>query len=256
MEAFEMQSFWLDLLKMVSRGEKSPEDALQELKELPYEELGFAKIDHHRRVRQGMAEVIYCPGKTVDQISQVFKELSSRGGNVMATRANKTIYQRISEECPESVFYELPELIVLWREQKKTQGEVLIVTAGTADQKVAEEAAITAEVLGDTVERLYDVGVAGIHRLLANQNKLNAARVVIVVAGMEGALASVVGGLVNAPVISVPTSVGYGANFMGLAPLLTMLNSCANGSAVVNIDNGFGAAMIAHRINMIGEELP
>ena len=248
-----MQSFWLELLNKVSRGERSPDEAYQDMKALPYEEMGFAKVDHHRRVRQGTAEVIYCPGKTDDQIGKIFKELSVRGGNIMATRANKNIYQQVIKDCPDAEYYEIPELIVLWSERKKTEGKILVVSAGTADQKVAEEAAITAEVLGNTVGRLYDVGVAGIHRLLANQSELDTARVIIVVAGMEGALASVVGGLVSAPVISVPTSVGYGANFAGLAPLLTMLNSCANGSAVVNIDNGFGAAMIAHRINRIGE---
>lgn len=245
---------WLDLLKKVKDGQLTPEDAHAELRHLPYEDMGFVKIDHHRRLRQGAAEVIYCPGKTDEQIATIFRELVKRGGNIMATRANRSSYERVKQEVPEAEYNETARLIVLWNEKKESKGKIAVVSAGTADQAVAEEAALTAEVMGNTVERVYDVGVAGIHRLLAHEALLQKASVIIVVAGMEGALASVVGGLVDKPVVAVPTSVGYGAHLQGVAPLLTMLNSCASGMAVVNIDNGFGAAVMAHRINRLGEE--
>lgn len=245
---------WLEVLNQVKKGEKSPDEAYQEFRNLPYEDMGFVKIDHHRRLRQGAAEVIYCPGKTDEQIATIFRELAKRGGNVMATRASRSVHDEVRKTIPEAEYYETPRLIVLWQERKHSKGTIAILSAGTADQAVAEEAAITAEVMGNTVERVYDVGVAGIHRLLAHRPILEKSNVVVVVAGMEGALASVVGGLVDKPVVAVPTSVGYGAHMQGLAPLLTMLNSCASGMAVVNIDNGFGAAVMAHRINQLGEE--
>lgn len=244
---------WLDLLKAVECGEKTAEDAYGSLKSLPYEDVGFAKIDHHRKLRQNMAEVVFCPGKTAEQIICIVKELARFGGNVLATRATSGVYEALHKEIPEAKYSETAQLIMIWRKKKKSEGKVLVVSAGTADQSVAEEAALTAEVLGNRVVRLRDVGVSGIHRLLAQQKELQEARVIIVVAGMDGALPSVVGGLVGCPVIAVPTSVGYGASFHGVAPLLTMLNSCAAGVTVVNIDNGFGAGVMAHRINQIGE---
>lgn len=247
-------NIWLDLLNAVRLGEKTPEAALTELRNLPYEDLGFVKIDHHRRLRQGVAEVVYCPGKTDDQIATIFAELAKRGGNILATRAPRSAYEKVKSLVPNSEYNEIAKLIVLWQEEKRSEGIIAVVSAGTADQAVAEEAAITAEVMGNTVERVYDVGVAGIHRLFAHRTMLEKASVIVVVAGMEGALASVVGGLVDKPIVAVPTSVGYGAHMQGIAPLLTMLNSCAAGMAVVNIDNGFGAAVMAHRINRLGEE--
>lgn len=247
-----MTDYWLSLLNAVKNGEKSPEEAREELNHLPFEDLGFAKIDHHRRLRQGSAEVIYCPGKTEEQIVEIFTRLSEKGGNILATRAWEGIYKKVVSIFPTARYYPLPRLIVLRQEEKPLQGRVAIVTAGTADQAVAEEAAVTLETLGSKVERLYDLGVAGIHRLLYHHPRLEEANAILVVAGMEGALASVVGGLVSKPMIAVPTSVGYGANLQGIAPLLTMLNSCASGVAVVNIDNGFGAGVLAHRINMLG----
>ena len=244
---------WFDLLKALEKGEICAEEAYRKLKVLPYEDLGYAKIDHHRKLRQDMAEVVFCPGKTHEQVATIVKNLAKRGGNVLATRATKEVFAAVHKEVPKAEYNATANLIVVWEERKRSAGKILVVSAGTADQSVAEEAAVTAEVLGSTVVRLSDVGVSGIHRLIDHRKVLNEARVIIVVAGMEGALASVVGGLVSCPVIAVPTSVGYGANFQGLAPLLTMLNSCAAGVSVVNIDNGFGAAVMAHRINMIGE---
>lgn len=240
---------WLALLYDVKAGKVAPEEALGRFKDLPYEDLGFAKIDHHRRLRQGSAEVIYCPGKTKGQIVEIFRSLAEKGGNVLATRANEETYEQVTKFFSEANYYSIPQMIILCQEKKKPVGQVAVVTAGTADQAVAEEAALTLETLGSRTERYYDLGVAGIHRLLKHRKQLEEANVIIVVAGMEGALASVVGGLVTKPIIAVPTSVGYGANFQGLAPLLSMLNSCAAGVAVVNIDNGFGAGVLAHRIN-------
>ena len=246
-----MSTYWLSVLKAVKEGTVSPEEAWEKFRKLPFEELGFAKIDHHREARQGMTEVIYCPGKTEEQIEEIFARLAERGGNVLATRAWEGVYQRLSLGFPQVRYFPLPRLLLLTQEEIPPQGRVAVVTAGTSDQAVAEEAAITLESMGSRVDRLYDLGVAGIHRLLSYREHLEEARVIIVVAGMEGALASVVGGLVSKPIIAVPTSVGYGANLKGIAPLLTMLNSCAAGVAVVNIDNGFGAAVLAHRINTL-----
>lgn len=248
------ESSWIELLRQVERGNKTPEVALEELRNLPFKEMGFAKIDHHRQLRQGAAEVIYCPGKTNEQICSIFIELIKCGGNVIATRATKDNYEYVKESIPDIEFFDAAKIITYWPKRIQTKGIITVISAGTADQAVSEEAAVTAEILGNKVDRVYDVGVAGIHRLLAHAETLQMAKVIIVVAGMEGALASVVGGLVKCPVIAVPTSVGYGTNFNGVAPLLAMLNSCASGMAVVNIDNGFGAAMMAHRINRIGED--
>lgn len=223
---------------------------------LPYENLQFARVDHHRHLRRGFPEVIYCPGKTVEQIAAIFKHLAASGDTVLATRAGEDAYEAVKDLFPAVRFYREARALVLHsRESKTPVGSVAVVTAGTADLPVAEEAALTAELIGSQVERLYDVGVAGIHRLFDNWELIAKARVIVVVAGMEGALASVVGGLATCPVIAVPTSVGYGSHFGGLAPLLTMLNSCATGVAVVNIDNGYGAGYMAAMINSIGEKV-
>ena len=242
-----------ELLSQVRAGSLNVEDAYQELRELPYQDLGFAKIDHHRHLRSGFPEVIFCQGKTEDQICSIFAALVANNKVVLATRAEEAVFQKVQELFPDVQYYPLARCLV-WGSPlaPRKKGKVLVVSAGTADQPVAEEAAVVAEVMGNAVERLYDVGVAGIHRLLGNRPRLTEAAVVIVVAGMEGALASVVGGLVECPVVAVPTSVGYGASFGGLAPLLAMLNSCASGIGVVNIDNGFGAATLANAINTLG----
>lgn len=240
------------LLENVKNGGTSVDNALSELKLLPFEDLGFAKIDHHRSLRNGYPEVIYCQGKTVEQIKAIVTRLMEKGSNIMATRAGKEVYEGISELTGDAVYYEAARIVVIKkRELTPSEKVIAIVTAGTSDIPVAEEAAVTAETMGNTVNRIYDVGVAGIHRLLANTEALMQANVLVVVAGMEGALASVVGGLVDKPVIAVPTSVGYGANFGGLSALLTMLNSCASGIGVVNIDNGFGAGYLASMINKL-----
>lgn len=241
------------LLAQLRSKKISIEDAYSKLKNLPYEDLGFAKIDHHRHLRKGFPEVIYCEGKTPGQIAHIAYRISRHGHAVLATRANRKAYVAVEKMFKEAKYYETARIITVKQEQRKQTTkhrtrEVAIITAGTADLPVAEEAAVTAEFLGLKVERFFDVGVAGIHRLLKNMKKIDKAKVIIVVAGMEGALPSVVGGLVDKPVIAVPTSVGYGSSFKGLAALLTMLNSCAPGVAVVNIDNGFGAAVMAYTI--------
>jgi pyridinium-3,5-biscarboxylic acid mononucleotide synthase len=238
------------MLENVKNGQVSVEEAVIELKKLPFEDLGFAKVDHHRNIRNGYPEVIYCQGKTTEQIKTIVAKLIEKDNNIMATRAGIEVYNAIKEVTEDAVFYESARIVVVnKRDVKRSDKVIAVVTAGTSDIPVAEEAAITAETMGNRVDRIYDVGVAGIHRLLANTDALQKANVLVVVAGMEGALASVVGGLVDKPVIAVPTSVGYGANFGGLAPLLTMLNSCASGIGVVNIDNGFGAGYLASMIN-------
>ncbi|RCW50660.1 MULTISPECIES: nickel pincer cofactor biosynthesis protein LarB [unclassified Halanaerobium] len=239
------------VLTKVKSGEIEIDAAMDELKDLPFKDLGYAKIDNHRSLRNGFPEVIYCENKSLDEVEGIIKEMMKKRNNILATRANREVYNRIKDIEPEAEYYERAKIIFIKkRELKKTENKIIVVTGGTSDLAVAEEAAITAEVLGNSVERLYDVGVAGIHRLLLNMDKLNEASVIITVAGMEGALASVVGGLVDKPVIAVPTSVGYGTNFGGVSALLTMLNSCASGVGVVNIDNGFGAAYLAATINM------
>lgn len=240
------------LLEDVKNGSTSVDSALSELKLLPFEDLGFAKVDHHRKLRTGYPEVIYCQGKTVEQIKSITARLMEKDNNIMATRAGRDVYEGILELTPDAVYYEAARIVVVKkREPLLSEKVIAVVTAGTSDIPVAEEAAVTAETMGNRVNRIYDVGVAGIHRLLAKAEELTQANVLIVVAGMEGALASVVGGLVDKPVIAVPTSIGYGSNFGGLSALLTMLNSCASGIGVVNIDNGFGAGYLASVINKL-----
>jgi NCAIR mutase (PurE)-related protein len=222
------------------------DQALHVLRRLPYEDLGFAKLDTHRALRRGFPEVILCQGKTKKQISKIVEKLSTTASLVMATKASREVYKVIKAVNKKAAYYAIARLVVIGRiAEKKDKRIILIVTAGTSDVPVAEEAAVSAEVMGARVERLYDVGVAGVHRLLDHKEKLFRASVIIVVAGMEGALASVVGGLVDKPIIAVPTSVGYGASFKGLSALLSMLNSCAPGVVAVNIDNGFGAGYFA-----------
>jgi len=239
------------LLERVQKSETSIEEALSEFKKMPFEDLGFAKVDHHRSLRNGYPEVIFGQGKTDLQIKQiVLKMLENCDHNIMITRVGSETFACLKEDYPEAVFFEMARIIVInQRQERLHEGTIAVISAGTSDMPVAEEAAITAEILGNNVVRIYDVGVAGIHRLFAHSQEIMQASVVVVVAGMEGALASVVGGLVDKPVIAVPTSVGYGASFGGLAALLTMLNSCASGIGVVNIDNGFGAGYLASMIN-------
>ena len=239
-----------DLLKKVRAGKVSVEEAYGRLKRLPYEELGFAKVDHHRAMRKGFPEVVYCPGKTIPHIRAILKIASQNNHNVMATRADAKTFRAVKKALKSARYY--PEARIISIQKKKTSspalGRIAVMTAGTADIPVAEEAAVTAELLGCRVDRIYDVGVAGIHRLLAAIPRLARVDVIIVAAGMEGALPSVVAGLTDRPVIAVPTSIGYGANFKGMAALLSMMNSCAPGVSVVNIDNGFGAGCLARII--------
>lgn len=240
------------LLEQVKSGEISIDQAVLDLKEAPYQDIGYAKIDTHRGLRQGIPEVIYGAGKTADQIIGIVKEMTSHHQkNVMITRVSPEKAQRICEEVP-MIYHELARFGQVGEMPEKTgKGRILVVTGGTSDLPVSEEAALTAEMLGNTVDRLYDVGVSGLHRLLDHLDNIMNARVIVAAAGMEGALASVVGGLADCPVIAVPTSVGYGASFGGLSALLSMLNSCASGVSVVNIDNGFGAGYLASMINHI-----
>lgn len=238
-----------DLLKAVSEGKATVDEAYRDLKDLPYKDMGFANIDHHRTIRTGFPEVIFGQGKTPDQIRDIFRELIGHGRNIMATRASAKAYEAVREAVPQAQYHEAARIIAVQEDDSRDLGKVCVLSAGTADIPVAEEAAVTAELLGCSVSRVYDVGVAGIHRLFHKLPVIREADVVITVAGMEGALASVIGGLVEVPVIAVPTSVGYGANLGGLSALLSMLNSCANGVSVVNIDNGFGAAYMAAVIN-------
>ncbi len=247
----------MGLLQQVKEGELPVEKALEALRRLPYEDLDFARIDHHRRLRKGFPEVIYCPGKTTSQIVAIARQMLQPGSCVLATRANREIFQAIYKMTPRAEYHPQARAVVIPPENPESLlppvGSVVLVSAGTADIPVAEEAALVAGLMGSRVERLFDVGVAGLHRLLDNLPLLQEARVLVVVAGMDGALAAVVGGLVSCPVVAVPTSIGYGAGFAGLAPLLTMLNCCAPGVAVVNIDNGFGAGYMAALINRLGE---
>jgi len=238
------------LFAQVRKGKLSPDEAVERLRHLPFEDLGFAKLDHHRALRQGMPEVIFAQGKTPKQVAEIFQRLAAHGGNVLATRATEQQYAAVAGAMPQAEFRPLARAIVLKRDRKKHgKGVIVVVSAGTSDIPVAEEAVVTAELMGNNVQHIYDVGVAGIHRLLAHRGALAKARVIVVCAGMEGALPSVVGGLVGVPVIAVPTSVGYGAAFEGLAALLGMMNSCASNVSVVNIDNGFGAGYVASLIN-------
>jgi NCAIR mutase (PurE)-related protein len=239
-----------ELLESVRSGQTGLDDAVARLRRLPFESMGFATIDHHRALRCGFPEVIFCPGKTKDQVREIFVRLAASGQNVLATRADEATYQTVLPAVPQAKYDVLARAITLRQGAKPAPaGHIAIVSAGTSDLPVAEEARVTAEIMDQLVTTHYDVGVAGIHRLLARSEQLQSARVVVVVAGMEGALASVVGGLVAVPVIAVPTSVGYGASFGGLAALLSMLNSCASGVSVVNIDNGFGGGYISALIN-------
>jgi len=244
------------LLDDVKSGTLGTDEALEQLRRLPYEDMGFAKIDSHRHIRCGFPEVIFCQGKTTDQVVKISQRILANDNNLLATRASVDVYEALYKIEPKAQYNELARAITVIQKEVEilSDGIILIVSAGTADMPVAEEAIVTAEMMGNHVERLYDVGVAGLHRLLGNRDRLFEANVLVVVAGMEGALASVVGGLVDKPVIAVPTSVGYGASFHGLSALLTMLNSCASGVSVVNIDNGFGAGYCAALINRLARK--
>jgi len=241
-----------NVLQSVQNGDLNVDEALTTLHKLPYEDLGYAHLDHHRVLRQGVPEVVFAQGKTPQQVVEIMGRLAEQNALVMASRADDVAYQAVKDAMPEAKYHAMARIITVGQEPSRpdeSESYVLVVSAGTSDMPVAEEAAVTAELLGSRVERLYDVGVSGIHRLLGHFTLLSEARAIVVVAGMEGALASVVGGLVACPAIAVPTSVGYGASFGGLAALLAMLNSCAAGVAVVNIDNGFGAGYLANIIN-------
>ena len=245
------------LLQQLKAGDLSVDEALERLKRLPFEDLGFAKLDRHRHLRQGFPEVVLCAGKTPEQVEAIVACHLDGESNLLATRATAEVFERVRAVAPDAVWHEAARAITVVKQPvPQVPGTILVITAGTADIPVAEEAAVTADVLGNRVERAFDVGVAGIHRLFGQADKLRAASVLIVVAGMEGALPSVVGGLVDKPVIGVPTSTGYGANFGGVTPLLAMLNSCAGGVLVVNIDNGFGAGYAASLINHLAAAKP
>jgi hypothetical protein len=240
------------LFEQVRKGKITPDDAVARLRHMPFEDLDFAKVDHHRALRAGMPEVILGEGKTSAQVAEIFARLAKHGGNVLATRCTPQQFAAVKKKVRATEYRELGRAVVLHRDQiKYGKGVIAVVSAGTSDIPVAEEAVVTAEMMGNEVQHFYDVGVAGIHRLLANRVALTKARVVVVCAGMEGALPSVVGGLVGVPVIAVPTSIGYGASFKGIAALLGMLNSCASNVSVVNIDNGFGAGYVASLINRL-----
>lgn len=241
-----------EILEKVKSGEISVEEAEGFFKRQPFEELNYAKLDMHRKIRSGFAEVIFCSGKADEHLIQIFGRLYERDGEVFGTRASRHQYELIREKYPQVQYDPISRIIRIEEKEKKKIGRIAVCTAGTADIPVAEEAAQTAEYFGSYVERIYDVGVAGIHRLLSRVEQIQSANCVVAVAGMEGALASVIGGLVDKPVIAVPTSVGYGANMNGLSALLTMINSCSNGISVVNIDNGYGAGYIATQINRMG----
>lgn len=240
-----------ELLRQVKDGSITIEAAEKQLKSLPYEDLGFAKLDHHRKIRQGFEEVIYCSGKATEHLVRIYRTLAEEETDVLGTRASQEQYEAVHQAVSDVVYDPISRILKVERREKEKIGKIIVCTGGTADVPVAEEAAQTAEFFGTQVVRLFDVGVAGIHRLLSNMDTFEGANCVIAVAGMEGALAGVVAGLVEVPVIAVPTSVGYGASFHGLSALLTMLNSCANGITTVNIDNGYGAAYVATQINRL-----
>lgn len=238
------------ILNQVKTGKKSVNEALESLKNFPYTDLGFARIDHHREIRTGYPEIVYCAGKTIEQVREIFRVMSEHEKNIFGTRADEKMYKAVKSIRPEAKFYKEARIIsIKTKETEAPDTMIAVITAGTSDIPVAEEAAVTAELLGNKVVRIYDAGVAGIHRLVDKLPEIRSCRVVVVIAGMEGALASVVGGLVDKPVIAVPTSVGYGANFGGVSALLSMLTSCSSGVTVVNIDNGFGAGFSASMIN-------
>ena len=242
-----------EILMKLKNGELSVEEAEGHLRRQPFEELGYAKIDTHRKLRSGFPEVVFCSGKADEHLLEIFGKIYEMEGEVFGTRASQRQYELLKERYPDVQYDTVSGIIKIENPGKEKQGCITVCTAGTSDFAVAEEAAQTAEYFGSYVERVYDVGVSGLHRLLANLDTIQKANCIIAVAGMEGALASVIGGLVDKPVIAVPTSVGYGANLKGLSALLTMINSCANGIAVVNIDNGYGAGYIASQINRLGE---
>ncbi len=239
-----------EILESLKENKISIEDAEKEIKNNQYEDLGYVKIDHNRKERAGASEVIFCQGKPDKYLAKIYQTIYKENGEVLGTRASKEQYELVRKEIP-NVEYDSISRILKIEKKKEKQGNIVVCTGGTADIPVAEEAVQTAEFFGNYVERVYDVGVAGIHRLLSQREKLDKANCIIVIAGMEGALASVVGGLVKVPIIAVPTSIGYGANFNGLAALLSMINSCSNGIATVNIDNGYGAGYIANQINKL-----
>ena len=240
------------LLEQVRAGELSPDGALEQIRMLPFEDLGFAKVDHHRALRQGMPEVIFGIGKTPEQVVEIATRLLENAKNILVTRADPATAECVKARVRDAEYFPASRAIRVWRDRElRGKGKIAVVSAGTSDIPVAEEAQVTAEVMGNEVDAIYDVGVAGIHRLMHSRERLTGARVIVVCAGMEGALPSVVGGLVACPVIAVPTSVGYGASFQGLAALLGMLNSCASNVTVVNIDNGFGAGYVASLINRL-----
>ncbi|HSO18652.1 MAG TPA: nickel pincer cofactor biosynthesis protein LarB [Desulfosarcina sp.] len=242
------------LLEQVKAGSMPIDQAMDALRDLPFADMGYAMVDHHRVLRSGHPETIFSQGKTAEQVVGIAQRLLEKGGNIMATRADRRIYEALAAVCERVEYHEAARIVVMNRRPAEpTRTAILVMCAGTSDIPVAEEAAVTAEVMGNRVERLADVGVAGIHRLLANRDRIRSASVLVVVAGMDGALPSVTAGLTDKPVIAVPTSIGYGASFGGLAALLTMLNSCANGVTVVNIDNGYGAGYAASMINRIAD---
>ena len=245
------------ILTNVYKSKLSPADAIKQLQNMPYENIEFAKIDHHRELRSGLPEVIYGQGKSIPQLKKIIQSLKKASSDTLATKISGDTYKKLKTSIPKGAKYneQAQTLVIRNKKVKEQVGLITIVTAGTSDIPIAEEAAVTADLLGSRVETIFDVGVAGLHRLLDNIEQIKKARVLIVVAGMEGALASVVGGLVSQPIIAVPTSIGYGASFNGISALLTMLNSCAPGIAVVNIDNGFGAGCMAHRINILAEKV-
>lgn len=236
------------LLRKVKHGEVGIEEALEELKFLPYKDLGHTKLDTHREIRRGFPEAVLCEGKTKKQVLDILKEFPE-GQTVIATKASEETYRYVKREIDDAVYHDRAGIIQIGESREKREGSISVISAGTSDEKIAEESAVTAEAMGNEVKRIYDVGISGVHRILSNLESIRGSSAVIVVAGMEGALPSLVAGLVSIPVIGVPTSVGYGTNLKGLAPLFTMLNSCASGVSVVNIDNGYGAAYIASLIN-------
>jgi len=253
------QSELKTILTKIYKNKLTPDDAIKKLRNLPYENINdFAKIDHHRELRNGLPEVIFSQGKSIPQLKKIIQSLRNAKSDILATKLTGDAYKKLKPSLPKSAKYNEQGQILSIKNKKvgQSMGLITIITAGTSDIPVAEEAASTAELLGSKVETIFDVGVAGLHRLLDKIEQIKQARVLIVIAGMEGALASVVGGLVSQPIIAVPTSIGYGASFGGVSALLTMLNSCATGIAVVNIDNGFGAACLAHRINILAEKNP
>lgn len=243
-----------EILEEVKSGTISVEEAEKFFRKQPFEEMGYAKLDSHREMRSGFPEVVYCSGKPGEYLVNIFKKLYEENGEVLGTRAEREQYELVKKTLPQAVYDEVSRILKIERPNKERKGKIAVCTAGTADIPVAEEAAQTAEYFGSRVERVYDVGVSGLHRLLSRLDVIQEANCVVAVAGMEGALASVLGGLVSRPVIAVPTSVGYGASMHGLSALLTMINSCANGIAVVNIDNGYGAGYIATQINRLGSK--